>query len=192
MNMHTLHVRVTGTAPLLMHSDRLSNPLDPVTRAHSLLTFRGKKTEEAHLAIARSEWQASMYHDKALGPYIPAQNFESCMVAGAKLQKLGVKFKQGVMVLEDKVKLAYKGPREVDKLWDAQVFTDVRGVRVGTSRVPRCRPKFDDWAAEFTITYNPSLVEERDVLLSLSKAGELIGIGDFRPRFGRFTVEVLS
>ena len=99
--MEKLMLKITGTAPLLMHSDRFANPLDKLTKAHKELTAKRKKTDEDHSAIAKSEFIGGCYWNKESGFYIPAQNLDSCLIAGAKLQKLGVKFKQGVQVLED-------------------------------------------------------------------------------------------
>jgi hypothetical protein len=39
------------------------------------------------------------------------------------------------------------------------------------------------------VTYNDSLLNESDVLDLLRLGGEQIGLGDWRPKFGRFVVE---
>ena len=56
--METLNVRITGTSPLMMHSDKFANPLLPETKAHKALTAKRKKTDEDHEAIAKSELAA--------------------------------------------------------------------------------------------------------------------------------------
>lgn len=90
MSMELVTLRITGTSPLMMHSDRLANPLNPATKAHKELTGKRKKTDDDHLAIARSEFIAGAYYDEKLGFYIPGANFDATFLAGAKLQKLGV------------------------------------------------------------------------------------------------------
>lgn len=187
--MKHLQVKITGISPLLMHSDRFANPLDPATKAHKELTGKRKKTDADHEAIAKSEWMGSLYHDPAVGPYIPGQNLDATLQEAAKLQKLGKKFKQAVMVIEDQVPLIYTGPREPEALFAAG-FLDVRGVKVAMAKLMRCRPKFNQWAAQFTVAFNEDVLNTEEVLKAINDAGSLIGVCDYRPRFGKFTAEV--
>ena len=71
--METIKIKVTGTAPLMMHADTLANPLSQITQAHRSLTSKRKKTDEDHLAIARSEFMAGCYWSKNEGFFIPGQ-----------------------------------------------------------------------------------------------------------------------
>lgn len=188
--MRQLKVRIKGRSPLLMHSDRFANPLDKATKAHKELTGKRKKTDADHEAIARSEWMGSLYHNQALGPFIPGQNIDASLQEAAKLQKLGKKFKQAVMVVDDEVPLQYKGPRDPAALFDAG-FIDVRGVRVSMAKLMRCRPKFNDWSVEFTIAFNEDVVNVEEVRKALTDAGSLVGLCDYRPRYGKFEVEAV-
>jgi hypothetical protein len=108
--MEALKIKVTGTHPLLMHSDKFANPLAPETKAHKELTSKRKKTDEDHEAIARSEFIAGAYWDEQTGFFVPGQNFDASFLAGAKLQKLGTHWKRGALVLEGRVKLLHDGP----------------------------------------------------------------------------------
>lgn len=103
--MEILKLKLTGTSPLMMHSDRLANPLASETKAHKGLTGKRKKTDEDHLAIARSEFIAGAYWDSKVGFYVSGQNLDATFLAGAKLQKLGVSWKRGAMVMTDRAKL---------------------------------------------------------------------------------------
>lgn len=188
--MEKIKVTLTGVSPLLMHSDRFSNPLDPMAKAHKELTSKRKKTDEDHEAIAYSEWRGAIYHDKKLGPYIPAMNIEATVMEAAKLQKLGKKFKSALMVIEDKVRLDYEGPRDIDSMFADPAFVDVRSVKVQQARLQRCRPKFDQWSISFTLAFNPAVVDRREVVKALEDGGQLVGLCDFRPRFGKFEVVV--
>ncbi len=188
--MRQLKVRITGRSPLLMHSDRFANPLDPATKAHKELTGKRKKTDADHEAIAKSEWMGSLYHNAELGPYIPGQNIDASLQEAAKLQKLGKRFKQAVTVVENEVQLQYKGPRDKDKLFAAG-FIDVRGVKVSTAKLMRCRPKFNEWSAEFTVAFNEEVLNAEEIHKALNDAGSLIGLCDYRPRYGKFVAEVL-
>lgn len=188
--MKQLKVKITGVSPLLMHSDRFANPLDKATKAHKELTAKRKKTDADHEAIAKSEWLGSLYWREDIGPYIPGQNFDASFKEAAKLQKLGKKFTQAVMVVDDEVALQYKGPRDPGALFDAG-FVDVRGVKVAMAKLMRCRPKFNQWGCELTLAFNEDVVNAEEVRKAIADAGALIGICDYRPRFGKFSAEVL-
>lgn len=192
--MKQLKVKFVGVSPLLMHNGRLANPLDAATRSHKALTSIKKKTDADHEAIIKSEWMGGLYWNEEIGPYIPGMNFDAAFKNAAKLQKLGKQFGQGVMVVEDEVKLSYQGPRDREGMFSAG-YLDVRGVKVGMARVMRCRPKFNSWSGEFTIAVNELIVNPDQVVKALPNAGELIGVGDYRPekggRYGKFSVEVL-
>lgn len=187
--MEMLKLKIKGTSPMLMHSDRFANPLDPATKAHKELTSKRKKTDEDHQAIARSEFIGALYIDKD-GPYIPGMNIDSCLVESAKMNKLGKTVKRALMVLEDKVSLRYTGPRTAIGLADDPQFIDARSVRVGMARLTRFRPKFTEWSAECTLAIDTDQINQNEVAQIAENAGKLIGLGDFRPRFGRFTVEI--
>lgn len=188
MSMELLTLRVTGTSPLMMHSDRLANPLHPATKAHKELTGKRKKVEDDHLAIARSEFIAGAYFDSSIGIYIPGTNFDATFLAGAKLQKLGTHWKRGALVMTDKAKLLYDGPSSPETLWEDQRFVDCRGVKVGTAKIMRYRPIFLDWATEIEVAINTDVLDLQEARKAISDAGKLIGVCEYRPRFGRFEV----
>lgn len=188
MAMEQLRLRIVGTSPLMMHSDKLANPLLPESKAHKELTSKRKKTDEDHLAIAKSEFLAGCYWSESDGFFIPGQNLDSTFVTGAKLQKLGTHWKRGALVLEQRVKLLHDGPKTPEKLWDEPKHVDVRGVKVGTSKIMRYRPIFLQWAAEFTVAINIDVLNISEAKKCIEDAGKLIGTCEFRPRFGRFEV----
>lgn len=188
MSMELLSLRVTGTSPLMMHSDRLANPLLPETKLHKELTSKRKKTDDDHLAIARSEFIAGAYYDAAVGFFIPGQNFDATFWSGAKLQKLGVHWKRGAMVMTDKVKLEFDGPKTPAKLWEDTSFVDCRGVKVGQAKIMRYRPIFLDWAVTLEVVVNPDVLDVAEAKKAIEDSGKLIGVCEYRPRFGRFEV----
>lgn len=188
MSMDLLTLRITGTSPLMMHSDRLANHLLPETKAHKELTGKRKKTDDDHLAIARSEFIAGAYFDEKLGFYVPGQNFDATFWSGAKLQKMGVHWKRGAMVMTDKVKLEFDGPNTPARLWEDARFVDCRGVKVGQAKIMRYRPIFLDWAVTLEVVVNPDVLDVAEAKKAISDAGKLIGVCEYRPRFGRFEV----
>ncbi len=193
--MDKITFRFTGNSPLMMHSDRGANPLDPQAKEMKKLTSQRQKTDDIHEAIARMEWELGMYFDKAShGPYIPTANLRATMVEGAKFNKLGQAMKRATLILVEKAKLEYTGPRTIPDLWDAGEYRDVRSVVVGTARVMRCRPVFPcPWSVSFELMYDPTVIQRPTIITAAEAAGNLVGLGDCRPNcggsFGRFTVE---
>jgi hypothetical protein len=51
-----------------------------------------------------------------------------------------------------------------------------------------CRPKFDTWELEFTLGYDGNSITPEKLKEILVEAGKNYGIGDRRPKFGRFEV----
>ncbi len=54
------------------------------------------------------------------------------------------------------------------------------------------RPIFNDWSAILTLQYEDTLVNLARVDAWLDAAGTQVGIGDWRPQYGRFTVARLN
>jgi hypothetical protein len=172
-----------------MHSDKFADPLNPLTKAHKELTGKRKKTDEDYEAIAKSEWLGGLYIDDK-GPYLPGVNVESAMIGGGKLSKLGTQLKRSVEVLDEKCHLVFDGPNTAEKLWDAG-FYDARSVKVQSSRLMRYRPMFRKWYCEAEIAFDADSINREQVIKCLEDGGQYCGVGDYRPKFGRFTVEVL-
>jgi hypothetical protein len=67
-------------------------------------------------------------------------------------------------------------------------------VKVGTSKVMRTRPIFNEWSATFTLCMDSEVVDLPTVRQSLEAAGRLVGVGDWRPgapkggSYGRFVI----
>lgn len=190
--MAELKVRITGKAPLLLHNGRLADPTDEVAREMKKITSKRTKTDDDHLELSRLEFMGGLYTDENNEPCIPGEVLESCLKSGAKVAKNGKKIAAGALIPEYTVPLQYSGPRDVDSLWADKRFVHRSGVKVGQARVIRTRPKFDQWACEFTIEYQPEVIDREEVVRAIEDAGNLKGLCDYRPRHGRFNVEVLS
>lgn len=76
---------------------------------------------------------------------------------------------------------------ELPKIWDYEHRCRVQIQRNG---ITRCRPAFKEgWRAEVPLLVNlPEYVSPRDLNEVIAAAGRLIGVGDFRPSYGRFQV----
>ena len=89
-------------------------------------------------------------------------------------------FKAGVVSLTELSSLHVKEPD----------YYDQRRVTVQRSGITRTRPAMKaGWQAEFELMVNlPEYVSPLLLREVVDDAGRLIGVGDFRPTFGRFTV----
>lgn len=186
--MQILRLRIKG-AVLMQHSVKLADPLSEGAKALKEVSSLRKKTEDNFAEMSDLEMRYGMYHDDKIGPYIPGLWMDSAIVSGGKLNKLGAKIKRSVIVLEDKIALEYDGPRDIEALISSPQHRDVRAVTIGQAKVMRTRPVFHDWSAEFTVQYDEEAISEAEIMQSITNCGKYVGIGDFRPRFGRFEAE---
>lgn len=90
-------------------------------------------------------------------------------------------FKAAVVSLTDLTSLGVKEPDYLDR----------RRVNVQRSGITRIRPAMKrGWTAPFELMVNlPEYVSPFLLREVIDDAGRLIGLGDFRPTFGRFTVK---
>jgi hypothetical protein len=186
--MKTVMFDIKGIAPILMHSERLANPFEEVTKHLKAMTKKRNRTEDDMLDIARIEWLGGLYMNESGHPALPGWNLLRSIVEGARLCKMGKAVERACMVHEDWVPLKYDGPSVADELFKNKRFVDMRSVKVGTSKVMRCRPIFRDWSCSFTILFDENVIEFDSIARATRDAGMMIGIGDYRPRFGRFVV----
>lgn len=188
MNLKKLTITMTGDTPMLMHGDKLADPTNPATLRHKELTKQRTKTPEIHAAMAESEWLHSLYLSSEGKVVMPPLNIRASLIGGAKLNKLGMAIKRGVFFNpSDVIILKHNGPSDLKKMYESGLFKDVRTVRVGTSRVMRCRPMFPEWSLSITISFDPDVISRRDLEMCFNNAGSYAGLGDFRPMYGRFS-----
>jgi hypothetical protein len=185
-------ITLTGTHTLLMHNAQLSNPLNPFTKRLAEVTSKRGKTEEDHLEIARREWDGGLYYDPEIGPYIPGQNVERALLDSARMNRLGKSIERGVFVMTDLIPLQYAGPRDIAQLREDASFRHMASVKVTTSRTMRCRPMFREWSLTAEGYLDETQIELIDLRRIAERAGRLIGLGDWRPRFGRFDAQVVA
>jgi hypothetical protein len=96
-------------------------------------------------------------------------------------------YRAGVMALTDLAPIHRASDGKTTKEWD---YLDRRRVTVQRAGITRERPAF---AAGWTATVElmvatPEYISPTDLLDVLTKGGQLVGVGDFRPTFGRFQV----
>lgn len=188
--MATFTIEITGSAPLLMHSARLSDPLDPATQALARVTGKRSKSDDDHAEVGRLEHAGGLYLDADAGPYIPGANVEACLFRGASRHRLMSKLKPALLIPAEVNPLVYRGPRDPAGLWADKQFVHRASVKVGTSRVIRTRPVFPRWAVDVAGELDTTEIDVHEFAEIVDTAGRLVGLGDWRPRFGRFDAVV--
>lgn len=169
-------VTVAGAAPFLFH--RWS--VDGVeAKSKAAKGSKAKKTDDL---------ESYVYRDSEGELSIPGEYFRMAIIGAAKYKqdprsprKSAMDlFKAGVVTLTD---LCPLGTKE----WD---YLDRRRVMVQRNGVTRQRPAMNaGWAAAFELqVLLPEYIGPELLNDTIQAAGRLIGVGDFRPTFGRFLV----
>lgn len=187
--MQQVKFHITGIAPMLHHNVRLANPLEVKVEEMRQISKKRMKTRADHEALARLEWALGLYHDDDIGPYIPSKWLNAGMVKAGKKERLGDKFLASARVLEDRIPLEYDGPRDLKGMWDSKFYFQTM-VMVQRARTLRTRPMFEKWEAEFTVAFDENEINRTEVIRCIQRHGEMIGLGDARPQYGRYQTEL--
>lgn len=185
--MYAVNVEITGTAPLMQHRFPMPEPGD---------TAKGA-TRSTGAKDYTQEWHDYFYETPDAKIFQPAAHIEGAMVKAATSFKIQGKrgktykdlFRAAVFVTPDQIPHNVDVPASLDADADKPLYIDIRPVVVQRSRVVRMRPCFKaGWKLAFAVeviddTIHPELVHD-----ILTLAGKTVGIGDFRPKFGRFMV----
>lgn len=186
--MKILNVKIQSICPMLMHSDRTANPFDSFTKEIKKFTAKRKKTDEDLEQIAKLEWEAGLYYNsEKRNYYLPAALLFAMLFNSAKNFKQGPTLKKAVVIPNDGT-FVFSDDKLTPKQLYKEGYIDLRSVRVGTSKVMRCRPIFKEWSSEFQLFLDDDQLNLDDFNHIVTNAGKYIGIGDFRPQYGRFEV----
>lgn len=183
-------IDISGTSALLMHNARLADPLDPITKEKAKVSAKRKKTEEDQELLSHLEWQGGLYWHDAVGPYLPGDNVFKSLIEAARKSKDGKRVEQGLLITTDQNPLVYDGPRTLDGLWEDKRFVHRCTVKQQMSRIVRTRPIFHSWRTQVEGRFDDSVLNAEDVESFAEIAGKYIGVGDWRPKHGRFDVKV--
>ena len=174
-----------GGSSLVMHNERLADPLDDFARNIAKISKKRNKTEADHVEIGRLEFLGGLYLN-GNGPCLPAWNILRCLQDGAKRHKRGVDVLRGVYPLTDHADLSYQGPREPDVMWKKGGFALRKTVGVQRSRTVRTRPIFSEWQSELSVEVDPTVFDLDTLANCWHDAGIYAGLGEMRPVYGRF------
>jgi hypothetical protein len=206
--MREVQINISSPGVMLVHNERLANTMDPIAKDMATITSKRKKTDDDRDDLARHEFYGGLYTygDRLLGDSenvpssweiynktgIPLWNVFVCLKNGAKLNRLGTTVDRAVLPFgEDMLPLHHDGPNNPFEMW-TQGFYDQRSVKVSTAKVTRTRPKYVNWSTTARFLVDTELLNIDDFKMIAINAGRTAGLGTYRPRFGRFEVEVIA
>lgn len=188
--MMRLHVRIRGVASLLMHKFSTQASADLAATVKKRKSGPPDPKEEAESGAYRLDPKDG---EKQGQLCLPGEHFfQSMVLAASSFQVQG----QGKRTYKDPVKgnvfvePEYIGLTNKDGEGLYTYEIDSRPARIKTAKINRRRPILKEWVAEFDIVVTDEEAVPIVVINSiLVSAGQTKGVGDYRPRFGRFMVE---
>jgi len=173
--MTKIDVSIKGIVPLLQHRFPEAEQIEEKVSKRSGVPNREKEIEQALYKLP----------DGTI--YQPSTHIEGALVNAAKNFKISGKRGK---TYKDLVKSAvFVSPEAIPH--KIQKYTvDERAVVMPSTRgrIIRRRPRFDDWELDFQIDVNDEQMPVEVLKQILDYAGSSVGIGDFRPKYGRFIV----
>jgi len=177
-------ITIEGTAPLLCHRYSVESVAEKATMKKG---SEGKKMDDVESYIYRDHDGFICLPGKYLkGALVEAAKFKQDPRSPRKSAKDLVR--ASVIPLTNLAQLIPIGSKgKPTKAWDG---LDTQRVRVQQSAVSRTRPIFHEgWKASFVLMVSlPEYVTPALLRQILNDAGRLVGVGDFRPDYGRFEV----
>jgi hypothetical protein len=188
-----IKLELRSTTALMMHSERLANPQDPITKQIAAFTSKKKNKTDADVAeISRLEWYGGLYTDADGNIVIPSANIAKSLRDAGTVTKSGKKIEQGLTPYALNVPLILPGNvRHQDKLWGKPEYIDKRLVKVGQARIVRARPIFSNWGVVAEFELLEDVLNLDDFIAIAELAGRATGLGDARRiGYGRYTAKV--
>jgi hypothetical protein len=185
--MYTVDVTVRGISPLIQH--RFPMP--------DLGNLSKGGTKHTGAKDYSQEWRDYFYATPEGEIYQPSSHFEGALVKAAVNFKVtgkrGKSYKDlivaNIIIDPERIPHNMKVPEELDADADKPLYLDVRPVIVQRARVVRIRPTFKTgWELSFEIQVGDDEIQPELLQDILMLAGKTVGIGDYRPKFGRFSV----
>ena len=193
--MATIKLKLSGPS-LIQHNGQTADPRNRYSKALREISSKRKKTDADLDELARIEFLAGLYLAEG-SITLPDHVVEAALVGGAKKSKNGPTCKMAVFV-DGPAVLDFAGnpgvinDETLQQMWEGGEHHLTAGVRVGQAKVMRTRPHLRDWSAVVTVSYEEDLVNRQSVIEFAQDAGRQVGLCDWRPKHGRFQVEVVE
>lgn len=179
---YIVHVTIEGSADLLLHA---WNVEAVEAKGSAKKGSEAKKTDNVESYVIR---------DKEGVICLPSEYLRMSTVNAAKFQQDPRSPRKSAMDLYKAALISLKPlvpitnvAGEHPKVWD---FLHRCRVQVQRNGITRTRPAFHEgWRCTIPLLVNlPEYVSPRDLNETIAAAGRFIGVGDFRPTYGRFQI----
>jgi hypothetical protein len=183
---YIVEVTVEGTSPLLFHRWQDGAVAEKAAAAKG---SKAKKTDNVESYVWRdTEGRMCLPGIYLIGSLVDPRNGAAKYRQDPRSPRKSALdlYRAGVVPLTDLAPIT-KVSDEVATTWD---YLDSRRVTVQRSGVTRIRPAFlAGWRATIELSVlTPEYIRPAELLDCLVMAGRLVGVGDFRPMFGRYSV----
>lgn len=191
--MYKVNVSIEGTVGLLQN--KFSTP-----ELEGLMKGAKKNIGREDYSL---EWMEKSYITEGGQVYQPASHIEGSLVKSAVSFKIKGKFNKTwkdairayVYCVPDEIPMLFNGKpikapgSELITKPTSALRVDIRRVKVQRAAVARSRLMINEgWQLDFVLEVQDNQVRDAVLREILEEAGRAVGIGDFRPRYGRFAV----
>jgi hypothetical protein len=175
---------IRGTSPLIMH--QWSEKAKQMMREK----HAGKKTKTREIRDPEHEANEATYRTQNGEIGIPGMAFKAALVTAAHkdigVEKTMVR-KSLFLVTDDPNKVL-----PIDCAEPPTIREDCVRVGMGSADL-RYRPEFAEWSCQIELEVDSQLMQERDVIALVDRAGFGVGICEWRPEkggeYGRFEID---
>lgn len=178
--MYQVNIKIKGVSPMLQHK---------------FVSGEGGRKRSGELDYSE-EWRETTYADEEGNCFIPASHIEGALTKAAvdfKIRGKGNKtykdlINATVYIQPDHIPLGIQIPENPTSNPLKPFYVDIRPVRI-SGRILRSRGAFaKGWEASFIIDVLDDQLPLGVLKEVLDQAGSTRGLGDYRPKFGRFIV----
>lgn len=173
---YTVEVTIEGASDFLFHRWNC-DAVDEKAKA-----AKGSKAKKS------DDLESYVYRDEDGGLGIPGEYLRMAIINAAKFRQDPRSPRKSAMDLYKAAVVSLTPLAPVGKKeWD---YEDRRRVLVQRNGINRVRPALRaGWKAKFKLmVVLPEYVDRNSLRETIEQAGRLIGVGDFRPTFGRFGI----
>jgi len=179
--MKIIDVEIKGLCGYLQH--RMPADKKTIDKMKQLIKTLSKNPADEKAFTEEAE--AYTYRNSE-GYYIPSFQIEACLVKAGTSERVAG---QGKKTYKDYMNAFVMVEPEEIRITPQEYTLDRRFVRVQRSRIMRTRPKWrKGWTARFQLVVLDDSIPTQILQRILEYGGMYVGIGDWRPRFGRFEV----
>jgi len=194
--MKKLTCKVVGNNELRVNNPQSADPLNKYAKKFKELNANRRKTDSDIENMRNMEIEAKLYFNDELGIYVPttwvmaslaAESFKQCKISKANARG-------AIFFNNTKIKLYYEKIKTVKKIEDIVLdpfFRTTELLKQGQVKIAKGIPTFTNWYFHVELEFDEEVITSNQIELILNQAVARNGFGDFRPTYGRGTVEDL-